>query len=68
MCCRITGAAQIGEVFVNTGGGSAAIGDRPDDEGLAAFDVARSEDTGDVRHFVCINGHEAFGVQGQSEL
>ncbi len=50
------------EVLVDTCGGFATVGNCPDDEGLAAFDVAGGEDAGDVCHFICINGNEAFCI------
>ena len=53
---------------MDAGGGSAAVGDGPDDERLAAFDVAGGEDTGDVRHLISMDRNEAFRVQGQPEL
>ena len=68
MCRSMTDVTQIGEVFVNTGGGSPAVSDRPDDEGLAAFDIPGGENAGDVRHFICINCNEAPGVQRHPEL
>ena len=60
--------SRVREVFVDTCGGFASVGDGPDDEGLAAFDVAGGKDPGDVRLLVCIDCDEAFRVQGQIEL
>ena len=49
-------------------GGAAAFADGPDDQALAAADVAGSEDAGDAAHVIVVDLHVAALVFGQTEL
>src|SRR6266849_7562269 len=56
------------QVFIDSGSGFAAFGDRPYDERLAAAHVAGGEDSGNRRHIVLVGGDVAAIVKLNSEL